>query len=134
MAESLHDWGLVNLDLGKVLQAESLMQHALAIREKALGREHLDTARSIACLQTIYSTQGRISECEQLGLEALAIHLKLLGQEHPDTASSFNSLASTKSDLGDLSEAEQLARQALAIREKRHSGKNILIPLEVLTN
>ena len=74
-------------------EAEPLVRRALAIKEKALGAEHLDTASSLNNLATVLSAQGRYGEAEPLYRRALAITEKALGAEHLDTASSLNNLA-----------------------------------------
>src|SRR5262245_59053042 len=66
---------------------------ALAIREKALGPDHPETAKSLNALATLYSEIGAYARAEPLYRRALAIREKTLGPEHPDTAESLNDLA-----------------------------------------
>ena len=65
----------------------------MAIREKALGPEHPETANSLNNLAVLYSSMGDYAKAEPLYRRALAICEKALGPEHPDTATSLNSLA-----------------------------------------
>jgi tetratricopeptide (TPR) repeat protein len=99
-------------------QAELLFQRALAIREKALGPEHLATATSLNNLAELYRDQWRNEEAEPLYRQALEIVQKELGPEHPDTATSLNNLALLLSAQRKHEDAEPLLRRALAIREK----------------
>ena len=74
-------------------EAEPLFRRALAIREKALGPDHPDTAPSLNNLAELLRAQGRYGEAEPLYRLALAIREKALGPDHPDTATSLNNLA-----------------------------------------
>ncbi len=58
----------------------------MAIREKALGPEHPDTAGSLNNLAVLYRAMGDYAKAEPLYRRALAIREKALGKEHPDTA------------------------------------------------
>ena len=69
------------------------IERALAIREKALGPEHPDTATSLNNLAVLHQDQGDLAGARPLYERALAIREKVLGPEHPDTATSLNNLA-----------------------------------------
>ena len=98
--------------------AEPLLKRGLAIREKALGPEHPNTATSLNNLALLYDRQGRYKEAEPLYQRALGIVEKALGPAHPDTAQSLNSLGLLYDHQGRYEEAEPLYQRALAIREK----------------
>ena len=55
----------------------------MAIREKALGPEHPDTAASLNNLAALYYAMGDYAKAEPLYRRALAIYEKALGPEHP---------------------------------------------------
>ncbi len=101
------------------VQAEPLLQRALAIYEKLLGPEHPDTATSLNNLALLYKTQGKYEQAEPLHRRALAIREKRLGPEHPDTAQSLNNLAELYYAQSKYEQAEPLYQRALAIYEKR---------------
>lgn len=103
---------------GKFDEAIHLAQRALAIREKALGPEHPDTATSLSSLGGLYLTTGRYAEAEPLFLRALAISEKIFGPQHPNTAVSLNNLARLYRHRGRQTEAELLLKRALAITEQ----------------
>ena len=65
----------------------------LAIREKALGPDHPDVAKSLNNLAVLYDNEGRYAEAEPLYKRALAIREKALGPDHPDVAISLNNLS-----------------------------------------
>src|SRR6266567_3020464 len=61
---------------GRYAEAEPLFERALAIREKALGRDHPYIALSLNNLAELYGAQGRYTEAEPLHQRALAIREK----------------------------------------------------------
>jgi tetratricopeptide (TPR) repeat protein len=86
-AQRLNEQVLQYYATGQYQQAIPLAQRALAIREKALGPEHLDTATALNNLAALYQATGVYAKAEPLYQRALAIREKALGAEHPDTAS-----------------------------------------------
>ena len=92
--------------------AEPLLKRGLAIREKALGPEHPNTAQSLNNLAALYDRQGRYEEAEPLYQRALAIREKALGPEHPNTATSLNNLVAFYRSLGRGDEAARLEARA----------------------
>ena len=103
---------------GDYAGAEPLYRRALAIREKALGPEHPDTAQILNNLAELLHDKGDYAGAEPLYRRALAINEKALGPEHPETANSLNNLAALLHSKGDYAGAEPLYRRALAISEK----------------
>ena len=63
---------------GRYAEAEPLYRRSLAIREKALGREHSHVAVSLNNLGTLSMDQGRYAEAGPLYERALAIREKAL--------------------------------------------------------
>src|SRR5262245_15282846 len=69
---------------GKYAEAIEIAKRLLAIREKTLGPDHPDLARSLDFLAGLYRTQGPFGAAEPLYRRSLAIHEKALGSEHPN--------------------------------------------------
>ncbi|WP_322512085.1 tetratricopeptide repeat protein, partial [Chloroflexus sp.] len=65
--------------------ARPLYERALAIRERALGPEHPDTATSLNNLAGLLYQQGDDAAARPLSERALAILEQRLGSEHPHT-------------------------------------------------
>jgi len=65
----------------------------LAIREKALGLEHPDTATSLNNLALLRHAQGNFTAARLLLQRAVAITEKALGPKHPITAGFRRNLA-----------------------------------------
>jgi tetratricopeptide (TPR) repeat protein len=104
--------------LAAYAQARLLHDRALAIREKVLGPEHLDTSASLNNLAGLLQAQGNHTGARPLCERALAIKEKVLGPEHPDVATGLNNLATMLYHQGDLAGARPLFERALAIQEK----------------
>src|SRR6202048_4694993 len=75
---------------GRYADAIPIAQRALAIREKALGRDHPDVATALSWLAVLYNSQGRYADAEPLYKRSLAIREQALGRAHPDVARSLN--------------------------------------------
>jgi CHAT domain-containing protein/Tfp pilus assembly protein PilF len=103
---------------GKFVEAISLAQQVLAMREKALGPNHPDVAQSLYNLAALYGEQLRYSEAEPLYKRALAIYGKALGSDHRNVAMVLVNLASLYQEQGRYTEAESLDKRALAVYEK----------------
>lgn len=66
--------------------AESLYQRALAIRARAQGEHHPETAETLYDFAAFQEAQGKDEEAISLYQRALAIRETALGAEHPRTA------------------------------------------------
>jgi tetratricopeptide (TPR) repeat protein len=75
---------------GKYEEARPLAERALEIREKALGPEHPDVARSLNNLANLYRDKGDYARAETIYQRALAIREKAFGLENPEVAASLN--------------------------------------------
>jgi tetratricopeptide (TPR) repeat protein len=100
------------------LEAEPLYLRALAIRERTLGLDHLDTAQSLNNLASLYEFQGKYEEAVPLYQGALEVRERTAGPDHPDTAQSLNNLAELYRVQGKYKDAEPLYLRALAIWEQ----------------
>jgi tetratricopeptide (TPR) repeat protein len=100
------------------VEARSLKERALEIRERAPGPEHPDTATSLNNLALLLRHQSDLAGARPLYERALAIRERALGPEHPDTATSLNNLAMLLHTQCDLAGARPLYERALAIYEK----------------
>lgn len=99
---------------GREADAEPLIKRSLAIREKALGRDHPDVARSLNNLADLYQRQGRYADAEPVFKRALAIREQAVGPNHPDTVASVNNLASLYQAEGDSADALPLVERMIA--------------------
>ena len=87
-----------------------MLKRALAIRETALGPEHVATARTINNLALVRQEQGRLREAEDLFVRSLTIRQKQLGPDHPDVERALKNLDGLYRDQGRPAEADELLR------------------------
>src|SRR5262249_50974148 len=78
---------------GKYAEAEAMQRRALAIRVKALGEDHPDTARSYTNLGSTLRAGSQLAEAEAMHRRAVAIWLAASGAGHPETAAYYDNLA-----------------------------------------
>lgn len=98
--------------------ARLLLERAVAIREKAFGPNHPQTASYLNNLGYLLAQQGDFAGARPYYERAIAISEDALGPDHPETAASLNNLASLLDAQGDLAGARPLYERALAIAEK----------------
>jgi CHAT domain-containing protein/tetratricopeptide (TPR) repeat protein len=116
---------------GKYAEAIPLAQQALAIREKALGAEHVSIATSLATLAEWHRVQGRFAEAEPLLKRSLAIYEKNHGLEHPNVAAISGRLGNLFRSQGRASEAEAFYKRALTFYEKSGGPINPAASVEI---
>lgn len=131
LVASLAD-GLFGEPLGEVLQragayawarsqlglARTLLERALAIRERDLGPNDPVTAWTLNYLAEVLHYQGEVSAARSLLERALTIRERALGGDHQATAESHNDLALLLVGEGDLAGARSLLKRALAAMER----------------
>jgi tetratricopeptide (TPR) repeat protein len=103
---------------GDYTGAEPPLRRALAIDEKALGRDHPNMAIDLNSIAILLEHQRDYAGAELLLRRALAIDEKTLGPDHPQVAGGLNNLGLLLEHEGDYTGAELLFRRALAINEK----------------
>jgi CHAT domain-containing protein/Tfp pilus assembly protein PilF len=104
-------------DTGHYSEAMTRAEHALALRQAALGDTHPEVASCLNLLGDIERRRGVLSRAEPLLQRALEIREAALGKQHPDVAKTLNNLAAVYYDLGLYSRAAPLFQRSLLIRE-----------------
>ncbi|KAJ5811278.1 hypothetical protein N7474_007579, partial [Penicillium riverlandense] len=115
---SIHEFGRLYYDQGKLAEVEEIYQRALAGYEKILGPDHTSTLGTVNNLGALYRDQGKLAEAEEMYERALAGYKKALDPEHTDTLGAVNNLGNLYRDQGKLAEAEEMYQRALAGYEK----------------
>jgi hypothetical protein len=92
-------------------EAQPPLEHALALREKVLGPEHLHVAASLNNLATLHRAQGSYAAAEPLFQRALAIWEKVLGTDHPHVFRIVGNYAALLRATNRDTEAAQLEAQ-----------------------
>jgi CHAT domain-containing protein len=111
---------LANLYLDKVQydKAEPLLLEAKQIRERVLGKLHVDYANSCNSLAILYYRMGQYEKAELLFVEAKQIREKVVGKLHVDYANSCHNLANFYYRMGQYQKAAHLCEEAKQIREE----------------
>ena len=99
-------------------ETRALAERALAIKERALGPDHLELAKSLTNLGIVSKLAGDYAAARPLIERALAIREKALGPDNREVAGSLSNLGSLLRDMGEFSKARALHQRALATREK----------------
>ncbi len=99
MADSLHALASLYDDKSDYAKAEPLNLRALAIREKTLGPDHPDVAKTLNNLAWIYGVREDYAKAESFYRRSLAIQENALGKNHPDVASTLNDLPRSYEDM-----------------------------------
>lgn len=118
LATTLSSVALHHQALGRLAEAESHYQRALAIREAIDGPDHADVASNLNSIAGVYYRQGRFGEAIPLLERAIAIWEKALGPDDLSVATGLHNLGQMYYRQGKYAEAEPLYQRALAIREK----------------
>uniref|UniRef100_W5M008 Kinesin light chain n=1 Tax=Lepisosteus oculatus TaxID=7918 RepID=W5M008_LEPOC len=106
-------------DQNKYKEAAHLLNDALAIREKTLGKDHPAVAATLNNLAVLYGKRGKYREAEPLCKRALEIREKVLGKYHPDVAKQLNNLALLCQNQGKYQEVEYYYQRALEIYQAK---------------
>jgi CHAT domain-containing protein/Tfp pilus assembly protein PilF len=102
---------------GKYAEALPLAERSLAIRERELGAENSEVARSLLLLGNIVG-ESDLDKCEVFYGRALEIAEKTLGKNHQFVAAVIDNWSIVYKLRGDYVKAEAMGLRALEIREK----------------
>ncbi|MES1213585.1 MAG: tetratricopeptide repeat protein, partial [Singulisphaera sp.] len=108
--------GSVYVTMGRLREAQPLLEESLRIREMLSGPDSLETAESLHDLAALRFANFDFSATRQLLARALAIRLSKLGPDDPDTIRTKFNVAWLAVTNGNSSEAEK--RAALPLMEE----------------
>jgi len=117
-ATVLGKYGNALRDLGRYAEAGPLLERALELRERSLGKDHPLTGASLHDLALLRGIRGKFDEAGRLLSRALEIIKNTRGPEHPDIATCYNSLAVLHWARGDCAGAKQYLQRAITLRQK----------------
>jgi class 3 adenylate cyclase/tetratricopeptide (TPR) repeat protein len=106
-------------DRGRYSEAEPLVELALAIRERALGPDHVDVAETLNVVGANNVFLGHFDRAQASHERALTIREHEFGPEHPNIGGSLSNLANVHFWCGRYAQAEPLYRRALAVWERK---------------
>lgn len=124
--ESLKMWGVLLYKAawyawrrGNADEAENMATQSMKVNTKLLGRDSIETCKSMAMIGLAKSVKGQWKEAEELEVEVMETRLKKLGADHLDTLASMSNLATTYWNQGRWKEAEILHVEVMEVRKNK---------------
>jgi tetratricopeptide (TPR) repeat protein len=127
VANLLHSLALFDKARARFNQAAAYFRRSLAIREKILGPNHPEVARTLGNLGLVAQDQGHLAEAQRLQERALGIYEASCGSGHPEVARTLNNLGVVARAQGDLAEARRVLERALAIQEASYGPDHPMV-------
>lgn len=100
----------------KYQQSITLFGQSLKIREKTLGSDHIEVAKTLNNLAMLYKSYGKCGLSEAVYQRVLKIDEKHYGTNHPVVATDYNNLGMLYESLGKYDKAEPLYNKVKEIR------------------
>jgi tetratricopeptide (TPR) repeat protein len=98
-------------------EAEQLLARSLALQEKNLGRDHINSIIILNQLATVYVDQAKYSEAERVYLRSIAIHERKTPDLNLDLAATAEQYCALLRLMKRYDEAEKWHARALTIRD-----------------
>lgn len=124
-ANNLSALGNVQYLAGDFKSSQDTHARALEIRERVLGSEHPDVARSLSNLANAYDEDGEHDIALPLFARAATLSKKALGPEHPDYAAILSNLAGAYFYAGDYENARSGFEEAIAVWKNALGPKHL---------
>ena len=115
----LHALGVTYQGLGLYDRAVTILTQGRAVRQAALGPDHLDTLQSCNNLANAYRSAGQLPEALALHETTLKLREAKLGPDHTDTLQSRTGLALDYEAAGRTAEAIALNEATLKLMEAK---------------
>jgi eukaryotic-like serine/threonine-protein kinase len=96
-------------------RAAEHFEHAMALREKIVGRDHADIAVILSMLGIAYAHLGESAKAKLAYERALAVREKAYGKNNPMLLTTLNNYADTMRMAGDWPAAQALIDRAMSI-------------------
>jgi serine/threonine protein kinase/tetratricopeptide (TPR) repeat protein len=119
-AELLDALGRTHMGLGLPAKAIEIHKRARALRQTALGPDHVDTLVSTGEVAAALRRVGRTAEAVALSEEALEIMRAKLGPDHRETLVMECNLAVAYQDVGRVRDALPLYEHSLKVSRAKH--------------
>lgn len=127
VASVLNNRGLLLSDDGQFAAAEASLQEALALYQKEVGANHLQSGKTWFALAQNSFNAGNLPKARQQIAEALKIERRVLDADNPILANTLSMQGQIYQGLGQLTEAERSLREAVDIYRKAFGGPHFLI-------
>jgi tetratricopeptide (TPR) repeat protein len=133
VAATLHELGVVSLDLGRNGEARHYLTRCLVLRRQLGYTPNVETAKTLNALAIAHINDGNTQEADDLVRHALVIFEKQGGRDDPDFAIALHNLGAIRAEQNRLVEAAVFFEQSLSIFEQPNGAKPLQI-LSALTN
>lgn len=117
-----YELALLCFDSGEFEQAYDNIQKSLGIRERALGKEHLDTAKCHISLADMLMSYHHLDEALKHFKKGLAIMQKAVGDKHASLAPVYGKIAMVVQASGDSDAALSFYKNQLSLAEANDFG------------
>jgi len=107
--------GVVHLDMGNLVAAESEFSIALTVDESTYGSDHIRVAANLNNLTRVYEYRGEYERARVILECALSITRASDSDESLEVATCLNNLTSVVRNMGDLTTAQRYLEEALEI-------------------
>ena len=112
-AELYETLGSIYLKLGKLDQAESLLESSLKLRKQTFGEESGPVSGGLVSLAMLRASQARLQEAEQLARQGVQMSKRTLGPGSAATARATESLGQILEDQGSYKQAIPVLEEAV---------------------
>ena len=109
---------------GKLGEARTALERALAIREKLLPTDHPDLATTLMYLANVMNDQGQYDDALTASRRALAIRERAFGPAHPSVASPLMTVGAALLFKGDAAEAEAVYQRMADLKMAAFGPEN----------
>jgi tetratricopeptide (TPR) repeat protein len=125
LGTSLRNLGSFYFAAGRTAEARPLLERALVVREKGLGRSHPDVLQSLGDLAMLESSDGNVARAERLYKRVLGVQRRLYGRDDVRTAITINNLALLAVKRGDAPRAVALYEDELELLEQAYGADSV---------
>lgn len=129
---SLNNLGVLYAQRGDLDQAQRTLERVVAVRERAFGPDHPDTATAWHNLGGLLRERGSYREAASLLERAITVREKSLGDKSPEVVMTLGLLSVVRQNQGNFASARAHLERALAIEESRGPSPNLAYALSNL--
>jgi CHAT domain-containing protein/tetratricopeptide (TPR) repeat protein len=129
LALRLIQYANVLRNLGRYAAAHRLLERALGIYQRALGRRNVLSARAMIWISVNQVWSGRLDLARPWSEQGLAITQDLLGADHPEMIKPLMNLGDLYNYVGDQAAARPLLERAIEIHERTRPAGNLMLAL-----
>lgn len=126
LARDLNLLGEMYRQEGRLRQAAACFEESLALRQRSMGDDHLDTLASKSNLAGVLRMQGQLDEAQFLEEGVIAARERMLGPEHLDTLAARANLAATLAQQHRTAEALNIQDSVLDAYLRRLGPEHLL--------